>query len=71
MELLFRGIARAGGIEVPAEARIFPPPKRKARRDRLSAVTATALHGLARAVDRLAERLATHAGTTAGKTVAP
>jgi hypothetical protein len=71
MELLFRGIARAGGIEVPAEARIFPPPKRKARQDRLSAKTATALHGLARAVDRLAERLAAHAGTSAGKTVAP
>ena len=71
MELLFRGIARAGGIEVPAEVRIFEPPKRKPRQDRLSTKTAEALHGLARAFNRLADRLAAHAGSAGGRPVAP
>jgi len=71
MELLFRGIARAGGVEVPAEVRIFPPPQRKERQDHLSAKTAAVLHGLARAVDRLGRRLAAHAGPASGKAVAP
>ena len=71
MELLFRGIARAGGVEVPAEVQIFAPSTRRARRYGLSIKTATALRGLARVVDRLARRLATHAGPAAGKTVAP
>ncbi|MCH8926015.1 MAG: DUF1127 domain-containing protein [Proteobacteria bacterium] len=34
MEFLFRGIARAGGIEVAPEQRIFPPSQPKARRNR-------------------------------------
>lgn len=34
MEFLFRGIARAGGIEVAPEQRIFPPSQTKARRNR-------------------------------------
>ena len=34
MEFLFRGIARAGGIEVAPEQRIFPPSQPKTRRNR-------------------------------------
>ncbi len=34
MEFLFRGIARAGGIEVAPEQRIFPPSHPKAPRNR-------------------------------------
>ena len=44
MELLFRGIARAGGIEVPAEIRIFEPPKRKPPKARLSTRLAKGRH---------------------------
>ncbi len=34
MEFLFRGIARAGGIEVAPEQRLFPPSQPKTRRNR-------------------------------------
>ncbi len=34
MEFLFRGIARAGGIEVAPEQRLFPPSQPNARRNR-------------------------------------
>ncbi len=34
MEFLFRGIARAGGIEVAPEQRLFPPSQTKVRRSR-------------------------------------
>jgi hypothetical protein len=71
MELLFRSIARAGGIEVPAEVQIFTPPKRKPQQDHLSTKTAKALHRLARVFDRLADRLAAHAGPAGGRPVAP
>jgi hypothetical protein len=71
MELLFRGIARAGGIEVPAEVQIFEPPKRRPRQHRLSTRTAEALHLLARAFDRLADHLAANAGPAGGRPVAP
>ncbi len=34
MEILFRAIALAGGIEVASNQRIFPPSQPKARRNR-------------------------------------
>ena len=71
MELLFRGIARAGGIEVPPEVRIFEPPKRKPRESRLSVKLREATRGLAGWLKRLAERLATHAGSAGGRPIAP
>ena len=43
MEFLFRGIARAGGIEVAPEQRIFPPSQLTAPRNR-------AVPGLARRI---------------------
>ena len=71
MELLFRGIARAGGIEVPAEVRIFERPERKPRVRRFSAKLAEASHSLALRLKRGAGRLVAHAGPAGGRPVAP
>ena len=43
MELLFRSVARAGGIELPPEARFFAAPNRPPRARRLAARLARAL----------------------------
>ena len=71
MELLFRGIARAGGIEVPAEVRIFEPPQRKPRGIRLSTRLAEVAHGLVLRLRTLADRPAVHGGPAGGRAVAP
>jgi hypothetical protein len=62
MELLFRSVARAGGIEVPAEVRFFAPPKRTPWERRLFAKLARALPALLSALWR---RLARTAGRLA------
>ena len=71
MELLFRGIARAGGIEVPTEVRIFESAKGKPRKQGLSTRMAEALHLLPRTFDRLADYLAANAGSAGNRSVAP
>ncbi len=65
MEFLFRGIARAGGIEVAPEQRLFPPSQTKARRKRTTPGLArrivadiaggTPLGGIETGVSRLVE----------------
>ncbi len=61
MEYLMRGIARAGGIEVPAEARFFPKQETTAPRrrsgQRLTRVTARLLRGLGAQLTRIADTL--------------
>jgi hypothetical protein len=70
MEILFRSVARAGGIEVPPEVRIFEPRESKPREHRLSTKLAGALHGLAQFLDRSAGRLAADAAPGHGRTTA-
>ncbi|MDH3793124.1 MAG: hypothetical protein OEU09_08410 [Rhodospirillales bacterium] len=60
MELLFRSVARAGGIEVPPEVQIFAPPKRSPWERRLAAKLARTLPAL---LSALWNRLAAHAET--------
>ncbi len=65
MEFLFRGIARAGGIEVAPEQRIFHPSQTKASRNRTTPGLArrlvadiaggTPLRGIETGVSRLVE----------------
>ncbi len=71
MELLFRGIARAGGIEVPTEVRIFETPQRKPRENRLSTSLAEAAQGLVLRLKGLADRRAGPHGPASGRAVAP
>ncbi len=63
MDILFRSIARAGGIEVPDGVRIVPLPRRSGHGRR---VAARSLRSLGRALYRLGDRLVAEA--TAGVT---
>jgi hypothetical protein len=59
MELLIRGIARAGGIEVPPEVTVMAsPPRRRAREAAFRGALARGFHGLARLLDRLGDHVA-------------
>ena len=64
MDILFRGIARAGGIEVPDGVRIVALPPRNGRGRR---VVARSLRSLGLALYRLGDRLVAEA--TAGAAV--
>ena len=72
MELLFRSVARAGGIEVPPEVQIFQPPKKKPWERRLAAKLARTLPALLSALrSALWRRLAAHAETAPGRAGTP
>ena len=64
MEILFRSVARAGGIEIPPDRRIFAAPTAKTpatdrprQPSRVKAGVALALRHLGKTVTSLGERL--------------